>query len=88
MLDFRSFEVALKGSVCYGFYSMSEIDATLQRQPQENGMLMRLPLNPKEISLEDGFSQNVGDIGHPRSGNPELAIRDMNPLIQKNVDVN
>ena len=30
MLDFRSFEVALKGSVCYGFYSMSEIDATLQ----------------------------------------------------------
>ena len=51
-------------------------------------MLMRLPLNPKEISLEDGFSRDVSDIGQHGSGNPELAIRDINPLIQKNIEEN
>lgn len=68
--------------------------ATVQLQTQKNGLLIWLPLNPKEVALEDGFSRDVGGVGHHGTGDLELTIRNLDdlnkakPLIQKSFEEN
>lgn len=68
--------------------------ATVQLQTGKNSLLMWLPLNPGEITLEDGFSRDVRELGHHGTGDLELAIRSIDdlekakPLIQKSFEEN
>jgi predicted transport protein len=68
--------------------------ATIQLQTQKNSLLMWLPLNPDEVTLEDGFSRDVRGVGHHGTGDLELAIRNLDdldkakPLIQKSFEEN
>lgn len=68
--------------------------ATVQLQTQKNGLLMWLPLNPQDVSLEDGFSRDVRGVGHHGTGDLELTIRNLDdlnkakPLIQKSFEEN
>jgi len=54
--------------------------ATVQLQPAKNGLLMWLPLNPDQITLEDGFSRDVRGVGHHGTGDLELTIRNVDDL--------
>ena len=68
--------------------------ATVQLQPGKNSLLMWLPLNPDEVTLEDGFSRDVRGVGHHGTGDLELTIRNLDdlekakPLIQKSFEEN
>ena len=68
--------------------------ATIQLQTQKNSLLMWLPLDPGDITLEEGFSRSVRDVGHHGTGDLELTIRNLDdldkakPLIQKSFEEN
>lgn len=68
--------------------------ATVQLQPQKSNLLMWLPLDPDSVSLEEGFSRDVRDIGHRGTGHLELTIRNADdlekakPLIQQSFEEN
>lgn len=68
--------------------------ATIQLQTGKNSLLMWLPLNPEEITLEEGFSRDVRGVGHHGTGDLELTIRNLDdlarakPLIQKSFEEN
>jgi len=68
--------------------------ATMQLQTGKNSLLIWLPLNPDDVTLEDGFSRDVRGIGHHGIGNLELTIRNHDdlgkakPLIQKSFEEN
>lgn len=68
--------------------------ATIQLQTGKNSLLMWLPLNPEEVTFEDGFSRNVRGVGHHGTGDVELTIRTLDdlekakPLIQKSFEEN
>lgn len=68
--------------------------ATIQLQTQKNDLLMWLPLNPDEVTLEDGFSRDVRGVGHHGTGDLELTIQNLDdlerakPLIQKSSEEN
>ena len=68
--------------------------ATIQLQTQKNRLLMWLPLDPGDITLEEGFSRSVRDVGHHGTGDLELTIRSLDdleqakPLIQKSFEEN
>lgn len=68
--------------------------ATIQLQTGRNSLLMWLPLNPDEVTLEDGFSADKRNIGHHGTGDLELTIRNLDdlekakPLIQKSFEEN
>ena len=54
--------------------------ATFQLRTQNNSLAMWLSLNPDEITLEEGFSRDVRDIGHHGTGDVELTIRNLGDL--------
>ena len=68
--------------------------ATIQLQTQKNSLLMWLPLNPDDVTLEDGFSRDVRGIGHHGTGDLGLTIQNLDdldrakPLIQKSFEEN
>ena len=68
--------------------------ATMQLQTGKNSLLMWLPLNPDEVTLEEGFSRDVRGVGHHGTGDLELTIRSLadlekaKPLIQKSIEEN
>jgi predicted transport protein len=68
--------------------------ATIQLQTGRNSLLMWLPLNPDEVTLEDGFSADKRNVGHHGTGDLELTIRNLDdlekakPLIQKSFEEN
>lgn len=68
--------------------------ATVKLQTQNNCLLIWLPLDPDEVTLEDGFSRDVRGIGHHGTGDLELTIRNLDdlekakPLIQKSFEEN
>jgi len=68
--------------------------ATFQLRTQNNSLSMWLSLNPNEITLVEGFSRDVRDIGHHGTGDVELTIRSLGdlekakPLIQKSFEEN
>jgi predicted transport protein len=68
--------------------------ACIQLQPAKVGVLMWLPLDPDTVTLEEGFSRDVRDIGHHGTGDLELTIRNLDdlektkPLIQKSFEEN
>lgn len=68
--------------------------ATFQLQTGKNNLLMWLPLNPEEITFEDGFSRDVRSVGHRGTGDVELTIRSLEglekakPLIIKSFEEN
>ncbi len=68
--------------------------ATMQLQTGKNSLLMWLPLNPEEVTLEDGFSRDVRGVGHHGTGDVELTIRNLDDLekakalIQKSFEEN
>ena len=68
--------------------------ATIQLQTQKNSLLMWLPLNPDEETLEDGFSRDVRHVGHHGTGDLELTLRSLDdlekakPLIQRSFGEN
>ena len=68
--------------------------ATIQLQTRNNSLLIWLPLDPKRVTIEDGFSRDVRGVGHHGTGDLELTIRntdDLNkakPLIQKSFEEN
>ena len=68
--------------------------ATVQLQPGKNSLLMWLPLNPDDVTLEEGFSRDVRGVGHHGTGDLELTIRSTDdlakakPLIQKSFEEN
>ena len=68
--------------------------ATVQLQPGKNSLLMWLPLNPDEVTPEEGFSRDVRNVGHHGTGDLELTLRSIDdlekakPLIQKSFDEN
>lgn len=68
--------------------------ATIQLQTGKNSLLMWLPLNPEEVTFEDGFSRDVRGVGHHGTGDVELTIRNLDdlekakPLIQKSFEEN
>lgn len=68
--------------------------ATIQLQTGKNSLLMWLPLNPEEVTLEDAFSRDVRGVGHHGTGDVELTIRHLDdlekakPLIQKSFEEN
>ena len=61
---------------------------------QNHNIVMWLPLNPDEVSVEEGFSRDVRGIGHHGTGDLELAIgsaadfEKAKPLIQKSFEEN
>ncbi len=67
---------------------------TIQLQTGRNSLLMWLPLNPDEVTLEDGFSADKRNVGHHGTGDLELTIRNLDdlerakPLIQKSFEEN
>jgi predicted transport protein len=68
--------------------------ATMALQTGKNSLLLWLPVNPEEITLEDGFSRDVRGVGHHGTGDLELTIRNLDdlakakPLIQKSFEEN
>lgn len=68
--------------------------ATIQLQTGKNSLLMWLPLNPDEVTLDDGFARDVRGVGHHGTGEIELTIRSLDdlekakPLIQKSFEEN
>lgn len=48
--------------------------------PKTNTMLLFLKVEPASVSLEDGFSRDVTNIGHFGTGNLELSIRSVADL--------
>lgn len=68
--------------------------ATLQLQTQKNSILIWLPLDPKSITLEEGFSRDVKDVGHHGTGDLEVTIRSLadleraRPFIQRSFEEN
>jgi predicted transport protein len=68
--------------------------ATIQLQTGKNSLLMWLPLNPDDVTLEDGFSRDVRGLGHHGTGDLELTIRNLDdlakakPLIQRSFEEN
>ncbi len=68
--------------------------ATVQLERQKNSLLMWLPLNPTEMTLEEGFPRDVRDVGHHGTGDLELTIRNLDDLekakslIQKSFEEN
>jgi len=68
--------------------------ATIQLQTQKNSLLMWLPLDPDDVTLEEGFSRSVRDVGHHGTGDLELTIRNLDdlekakPLIQRSFEEN
>lgn len=49
-------------------------------QPLKNSLKLWLNLDPAEIPLEEGFSRDVGAIGHVGTGNLEVEVRDREAL--------
>lgn len=49
-------------------------------QPLKNSLKLWVNLEPEELTLEEGFSRNVRDIGHHSTGNLELEIHNMADL--------
>ena len=66
--------------------------ATFRLQTQNNSLLLWLSLNPDEITLVEGFSRDVRNIGHHGTGDVELTIRNLadlekaKPLILKSFE--
>lgn len=65
---------------------------TVHLQTQKNSLLMWLPLDPDGVTLEEGYSRDVRDIGHFGTGDLELTIRNLDdldkakPLIRKSFE--
>lgn len=42
---------------------------------QKSGLVVYLKIDPQSVTLEEGFSRNVAEIGHHGTGNLELTIK-------------
>ena len=67
--------------------------ATIQLQTGKNSLLMWLPLNPDDVTPEEGFTRDVRGVGHHGTGDLELTLRNLDdlekakPLIQRSFEV-
>jgi predicted transport protein len=68
--------------------------ATVQLQPAKHGVMMWLSIDPKSVTLEDGFSRDVSQVGHHGTGDLQLRIHSLDdlekakPLIQRSFEEN
>ncbi len=68
--------------------------ATAQLQPAKKGVQVWLSLDPATVTIEEGFSRDVNNIGHLGTGSLELMIRSLEdlekakPLIQRSFEEN
>ena len=49
-------------------------------QPMKNFLKIWVNLNPGDVTLEEGFSRDVSNIGHHSTGNIEIDIHDEDEL--------
>jgi len=68
--------------------------ACVEVRPKNRAILIYLKINPDEVSLEEGFTRNVRNVGHFGTGDLELCINSdedfekAKPLIIRSYDQN
>ena len=63
----------------FGFQRLRNF-ACVEIHPQANKIAATLNVDPAKLSLEDGFSRDVTDVGHWGTGDLELTLRTMEDL--------
>lgn len=79
--SFKAFTVALGDDVqvkitkFYAAFRRIKNFTTVEIKPSSNQMLLYLRLNPDEITLEEGFTRDLRNIGHWGTGDLEISVR-------------
>jgi predicted transport protein len=68
-------DVQVKDTKFYAAFRRIKNFTTVELRPQSNQMILYLRLNPDEITLEEGFTRDVRNIGHWGTGDLEIVIR-------------
>ncbi|NLO78131.1 MAG: DUF91 domain-containing protein [Methanomicrobiales archaeon] len=87
-------DVQVKTTKFYAAFRRIKNFTTVEVFPPSNQMLLYLRLNPDEITLEEGFTRDLRNIGHLGTGDLEIVIRSdedlerAKPLIIKSYEEN
>lgn len=87
-------DVQVKVTKLYAAFRRIKNFTCVELRPQSNLMLLYLRLNPDDITLEEGFTRDVRNIGHWAPGDLEISIRSdadlerAKPLIVKSYEGN
>jgi predicted transport protein len=85
-------DVSIKANRNYFAYRRIKNFACVEVHPQNGELVAYLKVSPDEISLEDGFTQDVRNLGHLGTGDLKVRIRDIQgleraePLIRMSYD--
>jgi predicted transport protein len=85
-------DVTMKTAKFYLAYRRIKNLACVEVHPQSGQLLTFLKVNPDEVTLEDGFTRDVREIGHYGTGDLEVRISSpadlerAKPLIERSYD--
>ena len=86
-------DVQMKRLKWYYTFKRMKSFASIKVHPKQGNAVVHVKLDPKSITLEEGFTRDVSEVGHCGTGNVEITLSSMEdfekakPILERSYDV-